>query len=85
MWTDKKIKLFSVIISVMAIIACGDNIYNHSRSKEQDNRLSLLYDSIGYANDKFLSICDSMLRQTQDSLDFYDIFVAKVGEEENHA
>ena len=79
MWTDKKIKLFSVIISVMAIIACGDNIYNHSRSKEQDNRLSLLYDSIGYANENFLSICDSMLRQAQDSLDFYDIFVAKGG------
>ena len=79
MWTDKKIKLFSVIISVMAIIACGDNGHNHSRSKEQDNRLSLLYDSIGYANDKFLSICDSMLNNTQDSLDFYDIFVAKGG------
>lgn len=79
MWTDKRNKLFSVIISVMAIIACGDNIYNHSRSKEQDNRLSLLYDSIGYANENFLSICDSMLRQAQDSLDFYDIFVAKGG------
>ena len=79
MWTYKKNKLFSVIISVMTIIACGDNGHNHSRSKEQDNRLSLLYDSIGYANDKFLSICDSMLNNTQDSLDFYDIFVAKGG------
>lgn len=79
MWTYKKNKLFSVIISVMAIIACGDNVHNHSRSKEQDNRLSLLYDSIGYANENFLSICDSMLNNTQDSLDFYDIFVAKGG------
>ena len=79
MWTDKKIKIYIVIISVMAMIACGDNGHKHPRSKEQDNRLSLLYDSIGYADDKFLSICDSMLRQAQDSLDYYDIFVAKGG------
>ena len=79
MWTDKKIKIYIVIISVMAMIACGDNGHKHPRSKEQDNRLALLYDSIGYANENFLSICDSMLRQAQDSLDYYDIFVAKGG------
>ena len=79
MWTDKKIKIYIVIISVMAMIACGDNGHKHQRSKEQDNRLALLYDSIGYANENFLSICDSMLRQAQDSLDYYDIFVAKGG------
>ena len=79
MWTDKKIKIYIVIISVMAMIACGDNGHKHPRSKEQDNRLALLYDSIGYANENFLSICDSMLHQAQDSLDYYDIFVAKGG------
>lgn len=43
MWTDKKIKLFSVIISVMAIIACGDNIYTiipEAKNKTIDCRCS---------------------------------------------
>ena len=67
------------IISAMTMIGCDDNGQKHSRSEEQTERLSILYDSIGYANGKYLSTCDSLLSTTHDSLDFYEIFVAKGG------
>ena len=63
----------------MTMIGCDDNGQKHSRSEKQTERLSILYDSIGYANGKYLRTCDSLLSTTHDSLDFYEIFVAKGG------
>ena len=77
--TNKYYKITIAIISIMTMIACGDNAHKHSRSEKQTERLSLLYDSIGYANENYLRICDSLLNNTHDSLDYYEIFVAKGG------
>ena len=63
----------------MTMIGCDDNGQKHSRSEKQTERLSIQYDSIGYANGKNLRTCDSLLSTTHDSLDFYEIFVAKGG------
>ena len=77
--TNKYYKITIAIISIMTMIACGDNAHKHSRSEKQTERLSLLYDSIGYADENYLRICDSLLNNTHDSLDYYEIFVAKGG------
>ena len=44
--TNKYYKITIAIISIMTMIACGDNAHKHSRSEKQTERLSLLYDSI---------------------------------------
>ncbi|MGM9779393.1 MAG: hypothetical protein ACI3ZD_13865, partial [Prevotella sp.] len=70
---------YIIIASAIFMVACGDNERKYARSKEQAERLSLLNDSIGYANSKFLKACDSMLAIAQDSLDYYELLLAKGG------
>ena len=61
------------------MVACGDSERKYDRSKEQAARLSMLNDSIGYANSNFLKACDSMIAIAQDSLDYYELLLAKGG------
>ena len=68
--------LISIAVSIL-LNACANQEREYARSNEQAERLRMLNDSIGYADVKFLHVCDSMLTNTHDSLDYYEIFVSK--------
>ena len=70
---------YIIIASAIFMVACGDSERKYDRSKEQAARLSMLNDSIGYANSNFLKACDSMIAIAQDSLDYYELLLAKGG------
>lgn len=68
----------SLALAVTAFMtACGGGQKENARSGEQTARLTVLADSVGYASPHFMHVCDSMLAQTKDSMDFYELFVIK--------
>ncbi|MGN1229230.1 MAG: tetratricopeptide repeat protein [Prevotella sp.] len=72
-------KIFITIVASVLLNACGNQGCEDTRSEEQTERLRMLNDSIGFANAHYLQACDSMLAIAHDSLEYYEIFVAKGG------
>lgn len=57
--------------------ACDGGSRENARSGEQTARITMLTDSVGYASPDFMHVCDSLLGQTKDSMDYYELFVTK--------
>lgn len=67
----------AAIASCVLLASCGDNSGENTRSEDQHANLIMLSDSIGYANPHFLEKCDSLMAQSRDSMDYYEIYATK--------
>ena len=67
----------AAIASCVLLASCGDNSGETTRSEDQHANLIMLSDSIGYANPHFLEKCDSLMAQSRDSMDYYEIYATK--------
>ena len=64
--------------SALLLAACGNNSGDdNTRSSVQHDRLTMLVDSLGYSNPKFIETCDIFMSQAKDSMDYYEIFATK--------
>lgn len=67
----------AAIVSSLLLASCGDNSGDDARSNYLHDKLIMLSDSIGYANPRFIEKCDSLMAQSKDSMDYYEIFATK--------
>lgn len=75
---DYKYSGISFALAIAAFMtACGGGQKENVRSTEQTERMAMLTDSVGYASPDFMRVCDSLLSQAKDSMDYYELLVAK--------
>lgn len=67
----------AVAVCIAAVLSCGKKHDTTERSPLQTERLHLLNDSLNIGSQEYVSACDSLMRLTTDSTDYYEIYLAK--------
>lgn len=66
-------KILHSLAAIVLIASCTSQTHKDERSKSQEERISLLVDSIKPGTDRYLKTADSLIATVNDSTDYYEL------------